>query len=187
MENERIQVGGLPLELPDVAQAMRQLAGGLVLSTVFGAAMGARFGLTESVSCALAAPSALLGLACFAAPALYIAMAHSGAEVPALLVARATSSCVETTGRVLGGLAPAMWLLSATLETDVMTRAAYAAGFAMAMWLGLRTLRQGLTRALVDAPRLPSLLVVYTFSGFCWLLAGRLWWAASPLLSGVGR
>jgi hypothetical protein len=155
------------------------------MAALYGAAMGARYGVGSALAHAAGVPLAFLAIASFAAPAFYIVLWHCGAEIDAGRLAAATAEGLHDAGRALAGLAPAVLLFGATLETAVAAAFLSAGGLAIALVLGLRTLSGAVQASLAEGCRGRGALASWPFCALALLLAARVWWAALPALGGA--
>lgn len=155
----------------------------LALSSAFGAALGARFGVLSMAVHALGVPLGLAAVIALGAPACAIALAHAGARVPLLELGTALARSVAATGAVLAGLAPAMALVSVSVESPLTASVLGALGLALAGALGARRFAAELARLLRGAVSpLAARAVPIVFFVFAGALAARVWTGVLPML-----
>jgi hypothetical protein len=194
-ESSVVEVGSL--KLPESASSSTALATnrdwsylgrGLLLSCVYGLALGARGGGAELLRHALGAPLGLLVVAGVAAPALFVRLALIDAPLrPAQMVA-AISRGTFATGVVLAGLAPAAALLVVSIESARAAALVSGLGLWLAGGIGLVNLFDALSSALGGATgsvRSRAWLAVTIFALLSAALAARVWYAWLPLLGGA--
>ncbi len=157
----------------------RRIAAALALGWIYGAAIGARYGVDSMIVHGLGVAAGMLAVVLFAAPSFFILMAHAGHRANLQGMLDAVSSAVATTGLVLCGLAPAAALLTVSTEGGVAAALFAALGLVVAGVLGLRALHGALGASSGGAA---TRLVGAGFLGFAGLLAARVWWLALPML-----
>ena len=167
----------------DFGPTLRAAASGLTLSACFGLALGARYGGAAMVVGALGVPLGLAAAVAFGGPALYIGVAHTGTSMSARGLASTLASTLGVCGLVLGGLAPAVTLISVSVDTDLAAATTGHVGLAFTLILSLsRMTRMARERLGVDATGRGFRLAMLSFAVFAAVLAMRVWWLAIPML-----
>jgi len=167
--------------------AARRLGVGLGLASLYGLALGTRYGALAMAWHALGVPLGLAASALLAAPAFYILLAHVDFPIDGLAFASSVSRAAATGGLALAGLAPAAALLTASTEGPVAAALYGALGLVVAGSLALRGLHRELSAAWQRSQRpggLAQLLATLGFSLFASLLTARIWWLTLPMLGG---
>jgi hypothetical protein len=170
-------------EPADLVRDARRFAAGLALASLFGAALGLRFGPVSMAAHAVGVPLAILVVAVLGTPAFFVGVLHGGYEVDARTLASSIARGAATAGLVLAGLSPAIALYSMSAEEAQSVGALAALGLAVAGFLGQRaTFRSLPEEAALGGARF--LLFRILFSAFAALLAARVWWLVLPILGG---
>ncbi len=157
----------------------RRVGAALALGWVYGAAIGARYGVDSMIVHGLGVAAGMLAVLLFAAPSFFILLAHAGHQADLQGMLEAVSRAIATTGLVLCGLAPTAALLTVSTEGGVAAALFGALGLLAAGALGLRALHRALgTNTGGAAIRFLGV----AFLGFAALLAARVWWLALPML-----
>jgi len=174
---------------PDAAGFRREaqrLAVAVLLSSLFGVAIGLRTGGLAIVTHALGVSLGIVGVCALAVPALAIMLALANAPVDALGLARATSGAAARAGLLLAGLAPGAVLFAVTVEDAITVTMVAAGGLSLAGLIAMQAFASELERQLGDTRRgVLSKLALPTFLLFAAILAARIWWVSLPLLRGV--
>lgn len=164
-----------------------RFAASLSLASLYGLALGTRYGAAAMLQHAVGVPLALVAVALLGGPMFYILLAHSGSDLGARPLAAAVTGAAATTALVLAGLAPAVVLLTVSAESDASAALVGGLGLLAAGGLGLRRLGQGLRAELAAPDGRLSLLAgtaLAAFTLFAAVLAGRIWWLLLPMLGG---
>jgi hypothetical protein len=196
-ESNLMDPGALELPVPEteslaklsasVSKELSRLGSGLLLSSVFGLALGARGGGMDLLRHALGAPLGLLVVAGVAAPSLFVRLSLMDAPLRPAQLLTAVSRATFGAGLVLAGLSPAMTLLVVSIESAGAAAWISGLGLALAGGIGLVSLFAELSRGLsgVDVllrGRVFMTLVVFT--ALACALAARAWGAWLPVLGG---
>ncbi len=169
---------------PDAAgfrHEAKRLAVAVLLSSLFGVAIGLRSGGIAIVTHALGVSLGIVAVCALAVPALAIMLALANAPIDALGLSRATSRAAARAGLLLAGLAPGAALFAVTVEDAITVTCVTAGGLALAGLLAM----QAFASELGDVRKgVLSKLAVPTFLVFAAILAARIWWVSLPLLRG---
>jgi hypothetical protein len=170
-------------ERADLARDARRFAAGLAFSSLFGLALGLRFGVVSMAAHAAGVPVAFLVVALLATPAFFVGLLHGGFEIDARVLASAIARGAATSGLVLAGLSPAVALYSLSAEDATSVALLAAVGLALAGLLGQRAT----FRSLPEVAGLRGarfLLFRAAFGSFAAVLAARIWWLVLPVFGG---
>jgi hypothetical protein len=170
-------------ERADLARDARRFAAGLALSSLFGLALGLRFGALSMAAHAAGVPVAFLAVALLATPAFFVGMLHGGFDIDARVLASSMARGSATAGMVLAGLSPAIALFALSAEESTSLGLLAAVGLALAGVLGQRSM----FRSLPEAAGLHGarfLLFRIAFGSFAAVLAARIWWLVLPVFVG---
>jgi hypothetical protein len=170
-------------EPADLARDARRFTAGLALASLFGVALGVRFGPVSMAAHAVGVPLAILVVALFGAPAFFVGVLHGGFEVDARTLASSIARGGATAGLVLAGLSPAIGLFSLSAEETRSVGLLAALGLAVAGWLGQRAA----FRSLPEQARLRGArfwLFCTAVGVFTATLVARVWWLVLPILGG---
>lgn len=192
---EESVIGQGSLSLPESSRGMAlaasrdwsRLGGGLLLSCVYGLALGARGGGLDLLRHALGAPLGLLVVAGVAAPSLFVRLAMIDAPLRPAQMIGAVARATYATGIVLAGLAPAAAMLVVSIESARAAAFVSGLGLWLAGGIGLLNLLDALGSALSRASnnlRSRAWLTVIIFALLATALAARAWYAWLPLLGG---
>jgi hypothetical protein len=153
------------------------------MSGCFGLALGTRYGVAAMAVGAMGVPLGLGAVMLFGGPALYVAVAHADLPVSARSLGAALASAVGVAGIVLGGLAPAVTLLSVSVDTAFGAAVTGVAGLALGLALSLLRFLRDMRVRLGDNGRTRSARwAMLAFAGFSAALAARIWWVTIPML-----
>ena len=157
------------------------------LASLFGVAIGLRFGGLAIATHALGVSVGILAVCGLAVPALAIMLALANASVDGLGLARATSRAAATAGLVLAGFAPGAALFAVTVEDAITVTFVGASGLALAGVLGMRSFVRELAPQLNDSDdraRRLAKLAIPMFLVFASILGARIWWVMLPIVRG---
>jgi hypothetical protein len=166
----------------DFAKDARRLALGLSLASIFGLALGVRFGAVSMAAHAVGVPLALGVVVVLGAPAFFVGALHGGIELDARTLVLLMARGVATAGFVLAGFSPAMALFSLSAESVVSVAALAALGLAAAGLLAQRATFHGLPEE-IGFRRVRWFFFRWGFAVFAAALAGRVWWLVLPIVS----
>jgi hypothetical protein len=167
-------------ERTDLARDARRFFAGLSLASVFGLALGARFGFVSMAAHAVGVPLGIVSVALLCTPAFFVGVLHSGLDLDGRALASSIAFGTAAAGLVLAGLAPAMALYSLSAESVESVAALAAFGLVVAGFLGQRAT----FRALPEEAGLRGarfFVFHWAFSLFAAALALRVWWLALPI------
>lgn len=168
--------GLLPATSATFRPLVERAAVGLAFSALFGAAAAARYGVLAMLVHAAGVPLGL-GLAVgLSTPALCIAVLHFDLPLDTQGVLAAVCRGLFVAGFTLAGLAPALLLLTVTVEQPSSAAVLTALGLGLGGALGLRAVAAGF------GPRGRALF--WGFLLFVVLLTVRVWWQTLPMLGG---
>jgi len=153
---------------------VERVALGLALSALFGAACAARHGLVAMLVHAVGVPLGFAAAAGLATPALCIGVAHFDLPLDAGGVGLTVSRAIAVAGRVMAGTAPAVLLLTVSVESHESASAVAAAGLALGGALGLREVVRGFGAG--------QRLLLFAFVPFVVAITARVWWMTLPIL-----
>ena len=164
----------------------RRLAGGLLLSAVFGLSLGARMGGVALLEHALGVPAGLCAMGLLGAPPLYVLLTLFDAPISLSEIVSFLGRALSAVGTVLGGLAPAVALLGVTIQSPDVAALAARAGLALACVVGgapllLRVFDKLGGRA---ALKFKGGLLLCGFALFAGAVSARTWQALLPILGG---
>jgi len=170
-------------EPADLARDARRFAAGLALSSIFGLAVGSRFGTASMAVHAVGMPLAIVVVALFGTPAFFVGILHGGLDLDARTLASSVARGAATTGLVLAGLAPALALYALSAEEARSVAVLVALALGLAALLGQRAMFRSLPEeAGLRGARVFALRVA--FGVFAAVLAGRVWWQVLPVFGG---
>jgi hypothetical protein len=170
-------------ERADLARDARRFAAGLAFSSLFGLALGLRFGVVSMAAHAAGVPVAFLVVALLATPAFFVGLLHGGFEIDARVLASAIARGAATAGLVLAGLSPAVALYSLSAEEATSVALLAAVGLALAGLLGQRATFRSLPEV-AGLRGVRFLLFRAAFGSFAAVLAARIWWLVLPVFGG---
>jgi hypothetical protein len=173
---------------PSLSREAARFATGLSLAALYGAALGARGGLTSIAAHAAGVPLAILATSALGVPALYIVLALFDAPIDLARAGSAAARGAASAGLVLAGLAPAAALYVVSSDSEGVARLTGALGLAIGGWLGLSAFRGELGAAVAEAPlakRALARLALAGFGVFAVALAVRIWSSVLPLFGGA--
>lgn len=168
-------------------QELARLAAGLGLAALYGVALGARSGGIALVQHALAASAGLAAVGVLGLPALFVLLALVDAPVSPAAMLSSGARALASAGFVLAGLAPSAALLAVTIESPDAVAFVTRAGLTLAGGIGLFQLTSSVRAMLEDLPaerRLKCNALLFGFSVFAIMLAGRVWYSL-PILKGA--
>src|SRR4051812_11640438 len=174
-------------ESQGAAQELARLGAGLGLAALYGLALGARTGGIALVQHALAASAGLAAVGVLGMPALFVLLALVDAPVSPLAMLSAGARSLASAGFVLAGLAPSAALWAVTIESPDAAAFVTRAGLTLAGGIGLLQLHGSVRAMLKDLPterRVKCIVLLWGFSLFAIMLAGRVWYTL-PILKGA--
>lgn len=174
-------------ETQGTTQEFARLAAGLGLAALYGLALGARSGGVALVHHALAASAGLAAVGVLGLPALFVLLALVDAPVSPGAMLSAGARSLASAGFVLAGLAPSAALLAVTIESPDAVAFVTRAGLTLAGGIGLFQLTSSVRAMLKDLTperRLKCNALLFGFSLFAIMLAGRVWYSL-PILKGA--
>jgi hypothetical protein len=168
-------------------QELARLGAGLGLAALYGLALGARSGGVGLIQHALAASAGLAAVGVLGIPALFVLLALVDAPVSPAAMLSAGARSLASAGFVLAGLAPSAALLAVTIESPDAVAFVTRAGLTLAGGIGLFQLTssvRAMLKELTPERRLKCNALLFGFSLFAIMLAGRVWYTL-PILRGA--
>jgi hypothetical protein len=179
-DGETLSRALLEPERADLGRDARRFFAGLSLASLFGLALGLRFGLASMAAHAIGVPLGILAVTLLCTPAFFVGVLHGGFDLDARSLASTIAFGMAAAGLVLAGLSPAMALFSFSAESVYSIGALAALGLVVAGFLGQRaTFRAWPEEAGLRGGRF--FLFRWSFSLFAAVLALRVWWLALPI------
>jgi hypothetical protein len=161
----------------------RRLLGGLLLSAVFGLALGARMGGLALLQHALGVPAGLCAMGLLGVPPLYVLLTLFDAPISLSEIASSVGRALSSIGAVLGGLAPAVALLAVTIQSPYVAGFSARFGLAMACAIGGAPLLLRIFEKLGGAAlKFKGGLLLCGFAMFAGAVSARTWQSLLPIL-----
>lgn len=161
----------------------RRLLGGLLLSSVFGLALGARTGGLALLQHALGIPAGLCAMGLLGVPPLYVLLTLFDAPISLAEIASWVGRALASIGALLGGLAPVVALLAVTIQSPHVASFAARFGLAMACAIGGAPLLLRVFEKLGGpALRFKGGLLLCGFALFAGAVSARTWQELLPIL-----
>jgi hypothetical protein len=167
-------------EQADLTRDARRFFAGLALASIFGLALGARFGAVSMAAHAVGVPLAIAVVALLGTPAFFVGILHGGFDVDARTLAASIARGAATAGLVLAGFSPAMALYSLSAEEPLSVGVLAALGLGVAGFLGQRATFRSLP-VQAGSRGVGYYLFHVAFAAFAAVLAGRVWWLVLPI------
>ena len=176
-----------PASSPAWRAAAKRLLVSAAFASLFGAALGARFGPVSMAVHALGVPAGLLALGALALPAFAIVLSLADAPVDGLTLAHASARAAAHGGLVLGGFAPAVALFAVTAEEPTTVALAGAAWLLLASLVAARSFASELSSRVQLSPpgtRRKVRAALIAFLVFAAVLLLRVWTLTLPIFGG---
>ena len=148
-------------------------------SLAYGGVTGVHLSPSQAAANAIGATVALASVVVLAGPSLYVLMAHCGVPISQELASSTAARFVAIGGRMLAGLAPALALISLSVESAGTVVIVYMLGLGLSVMVALRSVRATALGGLSGSAG--ARLAIGLFSVFAWLVAMRIAWTIISL------
>lgn len=175
-------------QLGGVTKRALAMGQGTLLAAAYGVALGVGTTGGHVLGLALAVPLTFAASIAVAIPSLYVVLAMLEAPMELSDLLASATEAYRHSALVLGGLAPALLLFSASTTDGLLVHFLGHCGLLMAAMLGAYRLMSEARLALlkgVGAIRLRHWAILLGFVGLTFVLAARFWSAAMSLFGGL--